>query len=89
MVVHEPLREILLEGTLLALAGEQYSIAVHHSRWPVEIPMKGLGNGQQLGWLTEKLSANIQYKAVIFFGDPAAAIEAADCITTRQRARPK
>lgn len=43
--------------TLVALAGEQYRIVVHNSRWPVEIPMKGLGIGQQLGWLTEKLAA--------------------------------
>jgi hypothetical protein len=47
----------LANVTLVALAGEQYRIAVHNSRWPVEIPMKGLGIGQQLGWLTEKLSA--------------------------------
>jgi hypothetical protein len=46
--------------TLIALAGEQYRSAVYSSRWPVEIPMKGLGIGQQLGWLTEKLSADGQ-----------------------------
>ncbi|WP_264353849.1 hypothetical protein [Pseudarthrobacter sp. MM222] len=39
----------------IALAGEQYRIAVHNSRWPDEIPMKGLGIGQQVGWLTERL----------------------------------
>jgi hypothetical protein len=44
--------------TLVALAGEQYRIAMPGSRWPVEIPMKGLGIGQQLGWLTEQLSAD-------------------------------
>lgn len=42
--------------TLIALAGEQYRIAVHNSRWPVEIPMKGLGIGKQLGWLTARLN---------------------------------
>ena len=45
--------------TLIALAGEQYRIAVHNSRWPVDIPMKGLGIGQQLGWLTGRLSGTI------------------------------
>lgn len=45
--------------TVIALAGEQYRVAVHNSRWPVEIPMKGLGIGQQLGWLTEKLSGGL------------------------------
>ena len=44
---------------LIALAGEQYRIAVHNSRWPVDIPMKGLGIGQQLGWLTGRLSGTI------------------------------
>jgi hypothetical protein len=43
--------------TLVALAGEQNRIAVHNSRWPVEIPTKGLGIGQQLGWLTRRLPA--------------------------------
>jgi hypothetical protein len=43
--------------TLIALAGEQYRIAVHNSRWPVAVPMKGLGIGQQLGWLTAQLTA--------------------------------
>ena len=27
------------------------------SPWPYEVPMKGLGIGQQLGWSTDKLSA--------------------------------
>ncbi|TSE15039.1 hypothetical protein B1A87_003025 [Arthrobacter sp. KBS0703] len=51
-----------LEGvedvTLIALAGVQYRTALLHCRWPYEVPMKGLGIGQQLGWLTAKLSAN-------------------------------
>jgi hypothetical protein len=25
-------------------------------QWPHEMPMKGLGIGQQLGWLTEQLA---------------------------------
>jgi hypothetical protein len=32
---------------------------VPFNRWSVEIPMKGLGIGQQLGWLTEKLSGEL------------------------------
>jgi hypothetical protein len=43
--------------TLVALAGEQYRTAVRDSRWPVLVPMKGLGIGQQLGWLTGQLNA--------------------------------
>lgn len=43
---------------LLVLAGEQYRYAVHGSRWEHEAPMKGLGIGQQLGWLTARLSGN-------------------------------
>ncbi|MET1155460.1 hypothetical protein [Arthrobacter sp.] len=45
--------------TLVALAGEQYRIAVHNSRLPVEIRMKGLGIGQQLGWLTANSPVNL------------------------------
>lgn len=41
---------------LIALAGEQYRTVLLHSQWPYEIPMKGLGIGQQLAWLTAKLS---------------------------------
>jgi hypothetical protein len=43
--------------TLIALAGEQYRVAVRGVPWPVEIPMQGLGIGQQLGWLTDQRSA--------------------------------
>jgi hypothetical protein len=43
---------------LIALAGEQYRTAVHDGPWEYEAPMKGLGIGQQLGWLTGKISAN-------------------------------
>jgi hypothetical protein len=39
---------------LVALAGEQYRTAVRGVPWPVEIPMKGMGIGQQLGWLTSR-----------------------------------
>ena len=28
-----------------------------HSTWPYEVPMKGLGIGQQLGWLAARLTA--------------------------------
>lgn len=42
--------------TLTVLAGEQHRYAVYNSQWPHEIPMKGLGIGQQLGWLTEQLA---------------------------------
>jgi hypothetical protein len=43
--------------TLVALAGEQYRTVLRDIPWPYEIPMKGLGIGQQLGWLTRKLAA--------------------------------
>ncbi|HEX9227536.1 MAG TPA: hypothetical protein VF885_12910 [Arthrobacter sp.] len=42
--------------SLIALAGEQYRTVLLGSRWPSEVPMKGLGIGQQLGWLTARLS---------------------------------
>ena len=43
---------------LVVLAGEQYRYAVYGGGWPHEIPMKRLGIGQQLGWLTAELSAD-------------------------------
>ncbi|HEX9088882.1 MAG TPA: hypothetical protein VF867_15295 [Arthrobacter sp.] len=43
--------------TLVALAGEQYRTVLLGSRWPSVVPMKGLGIGQQLGWLTARLTA--------------------------------
>lgn len=43
---------------LVVLAGEQYRYAVYGGRWLNEIPMKGLGIGQQLGWLTAELPAD-------------------------------
>ena len=46
----------LKDVTLVALAGEQYRTALLHSTWPYEVPMKGLGIGQQLGWLTARLN---------------------------------
>lgn len=47
-----------LEGvTLVVLAGEQYRTILSVSPWPSEVPMKGLGIGQQLGWLTAQLNA--------------------------------
>lgn len=51
-----------LEGienvTLIALAGEQYRTVLCNSPWPSEIPMRGLGIGQQLGWLTSRLAGD-------------------------------
>lgn len=44
---------------LLVLAGAQYRHAVCSSRWEHEIPLKGLGIGQQLGWLTARLSGGV------------------------------
>jgi hypothetical protein len=50
-----------LEGleniALVALAGEQYRTALRNVPWRVEVPMQGLGIGQQLGWLTGQLNA--------------------------------
>jgi hypothetical protein len=45
-----------LDVTLIVLAGEQYRTALQGSPWPYEVPMKGLGIGRQLGWLTAQLS---------------------------------
>lgn len=41
---------------LVTLAGEQYRTVLRPCQWPFEIPMLGLGIGQQLGWLTRKLA---------------------------------
>lgn len=41
---------------LVALAGESYRAALHPCAWPYEIPMAGLGIGQQLGFLTTALA---------------------------------
>lgn len=49
---------------LVVLAGEQCRYAVYGGRWPHEIPMKGLGIGQQLGWLTAELSADAEARCV-------------------------
>ncbi|MCU1639542.1 MAG: hypothetical protein JWL94_2189 [Microbacteriaceae bacterium] len=48
----------LEDVTLVVLAGEQYRTAISDVPWPVEIPMTGLGIGQQLGWLTARLSGD-------------------------------
>lgn len=47
----------LQAASLVVLAGEQYRTVLLGSRWPAEVPMKVLGIGQQLGWLTGRLSA--------------------------------
>jgi hypothetical protein len=41
---------------LVALAGATYREVLHPCQWPFQIPMKGLGIGQQLGWLTAQLT---------------------------------
>lgn len=46
-----------LDVVIVALAGEQYRTALHRSPRPVEVPMQGLGIGQQLGFLTAALAA--------------------------------
>lgn len=43
--------------TLVALAGKDYRAALDGVLWPVEVPMRGLGIGQQLGFLTRELAA--------------------------------
>jgi hypothetical protein len=56
--VNGQLREALTDvqdPLLVTLAGEQYRTILWRSPWPSEVPMKGLGIGQQLGWLTREL----------------------------------
>lgn len=52
---------IELRGTprvvLVALAGEKYRTFLRPCQWPFEIPMRGLGIGQQLAWLSERNAA--------------------------------
>lgn len=39
---------------LLVLAGEQYRTILYRTDLPADVPMQGLGIGQQLAWLTER-----------------------------------
>jgi len=41
--------------TLVALAGINYQTVLRPCQWPFQIPMKGLGIGQQLGWLSTRI----------------------------------
>lgn len=41
---------------LVTLAGARYQTVLRPCQWPFQIPMKGLGIGQQLGWLTTQLA---------------------------------
>lgn len=41
------------EPRLLVLAGEQYRTVLRLTDLPYDVPMEGLGIGQQLAWLTE------------------------------------
>lgn len=41
---------------LVTLAGEQYQTVLRPCQWPFEIPMKGLGIGEQLAWLKGQLA---------------------------------
>lgn len=43
-------------AVLVTLAGVQYQTVLRPCQWPFQIPMKGLGIGQQLGWLTNRLA---------------------------------
>lgn len=40
---------------LVILAGAQYQTVARPCQWPFEIPMRGLGIGHQLEWLTGQL----------------------------------
>lgn len=42
-------------AVLVTLAGVQYQTVLRPCQWPFQIPMKGLGIGQQLRWLTAQL----------------------------------
>lgn len=51
----DELRQLGDDVELLALAGEQYRIALRGSMRPVTVPMLGMGIGQQLAYLTRQL----------------------------------
>nr|WP_162486285.1 DUF6884 domain-containing protein [Arthrobacter sp. Rue61a] len=40
---------------LVTLAGARYQTVLHPCQWPFQVPMQGLGIGQQLAWLTKQL----------------------------------
>ena len=42
---------------LVVLAGSRYRTILDQSPWPHEVPMRGLGIGQQLAWLTDWITA--------------------------------
>lgn len=44
------------DPVLVALAGKSYRTFLEGCPWPYEIPMQGLGLGQQLGFLTDRLT---------------------------------
>lgn len=41
---------------LVTLAGTRYQTVLHPCQWPFQIPIKGLGIGRQLSWLTNQLT---------------------------------
>ncbi|MGX5718047.1 DUF6884 domain-containing protein [Arthrobacter sp. MAHUQ-56] len=43
-------------AVLVTLAGARYQTVLRPCQWPFQIPMKGLGIGQQLQWLTAQLA---------------------------------
>lgn len=43
---------------LVTLAGQQYRTFLYRSAWPHEVPMRGLGIGEQLAWLTRELAVD-------------------------------
>ena len=43
-------------AVLVTLAGARYQTVLRPCQWPFQIPMQGLGIGQQLRWLTAQLA---------------------------------
>lgn len=43
---------------LVTLAGQRYRTFLLRSAWPHDVPMRGLGIGEQLAWLTRALAAD-------------------------------
>jgi hypothetical protein len=59
-LVERQLREALRwtpEPRLIVLAGAAYRDLLDHGQWSIEAPLRGLGIGQQLAWLTRELAA--------------------------------
>lgn len=75
--LEQALRDVPAEVRLLVLAGATYRTVLEHlpHAWQVEIPLAGLGIGQQLSWLTRKLDTSHESRVASARGAQLSAAE--------------